>query len=302
MRSPLLLYAWLLLTNRRSVASAARVTVDGLTVDDAWLRDHCTACGNLGTLGVGARSWSSLLAASNASLVQTQVTEDTVVLHWYDGFNDTISKQWLRQHAPNESAVKPMPANQWMSVREPWSAGGNIPIVSAVGSTGNGSAAWRLELLRTLRRHGALLLKGLMPFEGDDAAQQRAVERLLQVDASPYGSIFTTQGYGIPPDELAVADKTVSWLSSRVEGNAQVSLEPHTDQSFWPEPPGLIGFHMLQPATGGGGETVLADGLAAAQILQRTDPEGYDALTRVRVEWSYTPDDSRIGDSEAAGA
>ena len=48
--------------------------------------------------------------------------------------------------------------------------------------------------------------------------QEALIERLLQVHDSPYGRVWTTQGYGIPREELVNASHQVSWLANRVEG------------------------------------------------------------------------------------
>lgn len=274
------------------------VHVGNLTVDETWLRDHCTECGDLGEIGRGQRGWSALLASAQVVLLNTTVGEGLLQMAWSDGHLQTVRIEWLHMHAPRASP-KIDPAPEAQHLREPWRRGGAIPEVDLAGAVGDGSASWRLGVLRTLRRHGAIVINGA-PVDGDDAAQRRALDQVLQVDDSPYGHVFTTQGYGIAPEELAAADQSVSWLAGRVEGDAQQSLEPHTDQSFWPNPAGVLAFHMVEPASGGGGETVVADGLAAAEILRAEDPDGFAALAETNVEWLYIPEDGRIGNGRAS--
>lgn len=64
-----------------------------------------------------------------------------------------------------------------------------------------------------------------------------------------------------------------------MEADATRRLEQHTDSAFWREPAGLLVFHMVQPASGGGGATTLVDGFAAAEALRRADPAAYDTLS-----------------------
>jgi hypothetical protein len=72
--------------------------------DEAWLRDHCAACGSLGTEpGKATRSWTALLSAAsaNASVTSTELLNGgtSVRVNWSDGLEDTIDKIWLHEHA-----------------------------------------------------------------------------------------------------------------------------------------------------------------------------------------------------------
>lgn len=69
------------------------------------------------------------------------------------------------------------------------------------------------------------------------------------------------------------------------------ALAPHTDTTYFTEPAALQAFHVLShtdgkktgPATGG--ETILADGLRAAVLLEKADPPSFEVLTKVRIPW-----------------
>ena len=280
-------------------------------IEQSWLRDHCIACGNLGAeLGKATRSWTALLSTvrTNMSVAHTELLDDgiSVRVRWSDGFNDTIDKVWLQQNAPGLSSSNLAAAEEdWISSAnyEPWTNHTAVPTMD-FGHAGN--STWRLNFYRTLRRHGIVVLETAADGVKDDSDDnlnhrdnddwmERKIEPLFQVANSPYGTIWTTQGYGIPQGELVNATKTVSWLAKRVEAVADARLEPHTDTTWWNDPASVIVFYMEEPASLGGGETILVDGLAAAEHLRMQDPDAFTALTEVGVTWQYFPEDTRLG-------
>lgn len=64
-----------------------------------------------------------------------------------------------------------------------------------------------------------------------------------------------------------------------------LGLELHTDNPYRAVPPALQVLHCLQAAPGG--ETVLADGFAAAETLRTEDPAAFDRLTRHLVPFAW---------------
>jgi hypothetical protein len=60
----------------------------------------------------------------------------------------------------------------------------------------------------------------------------------------------------------------------------QGSLPLHTDMTYMLSPPGLQVFTMIQPAENGG-ESIYADGFAAAELLRSEDPYAYHMLTSI---------------------
>ena len=137
----------------------------------------------------------------------------------------------------------------------------------AVPPSGAEAAAmmeWRLHFHRRLRREGAVLLEGGLPtpaMEEEDggseqvlAAQEAAIEAItgLRIHECDYGKVWETKGRGlrVGSAELKQAPREAKWHSSdRVEANAARALEQHTDAAFWGEPPAVLLFHMLKPAT-----------------------------------------------------
>jgi gamma-butyrobetaine dioxygenase len=66
----------------------------------------------------------------------------------------------------------------------------------------------------------------------------------------------------------------------------QRGLEPHTDNPYRDPIPGYIWLHCLTNAADGGDST-LADGYRAAQLLRERDPAAFDCLTRVSPGFRY---------------
>ena len=202
---------------------------------------------------------------------------------------------WLERHAPRSGSNLARPTylqhlpDAWLQDRQPLKDAGSIPVME-LPSTSRPTlvSPWHLRFHRALRRHGAVLLRGV-PTTEDDGVQQQALERVLPLFDSDYGRVWVTQGYGIADEELHTTGKNASWLAERVEGNARRRLEQHTDSSFWSAPAGLIFFHMVHPASGGGGESTLVDGFAAAEALRATDPGAFKTLCEVEVRFKYKP-------------
>ena len=67
---------------------------------------------------------------------------------------------------------------------------------------------------------------------------------------------------------------------------SQTFLEPHTDGTYSIDAPGLQMFCCME-REGNGGESILVDGFAIADLLRRTDPPAFETLTRVVVRSQY---------------
>ncbi len=67
---------------------------------------------------------------------------------------------------------------------------------------------------------------------------------------------------------------------------SQTFLEPHTDGTYSSDAPGLQMFCCIE-REGNGGESILVDGFAIADLLRLTDPPAFETLTRVAVRSQY---------------
>jgi hypothetical protein len=84
-----------------------------------------------------------------------------------------------------------------------------------------------------------------------------------------YGSVWSTTSAG-QADGASVADSAYG----------RGGLPLHTDMTYHRDPPGLQIFSMVQPALHGG-ESVFADGFAAADFLKAKYPEAFSILSSV---------------------
>jgi len=84
-----------------------------------------------------------------------------------------------------------------------------------------------------------------------------------------YGTVWSTTSSG-QVEGSSVADSAYG----------QEGLPLHTDMTYHRDPPGLQIFTMVQPALRGG-ESVFADGFAAAEQLRMEDPNAFETLSTV---------------------
>ncbi len=127
-----------------------------------------------------------------------------------------------------------------------------------------------LAALNDLARLGFALIRNV-PADPDG---MRAFTDLI-------GPLRTTNN-GIIEDIKALPSAEVYDLSM-----TERALEPHTDNPFrWPQP-GFVLLHCLINTTEGG-ESAMTDGFMAANELRKTDPELFEALCTVPVNWHYS--------------
>ncbi|KAK9472110.1 uncharacterized protein V1510DRAFT_418014 [Dipodascopsis tothii] len=97
-------------------------------------------------------------------------------------------------------------------------------------------------------------------------ATQALVERIAFVRPTHYG------GFWDFTSDMAKNDTAYS----------EDALRPHTDGTYFTDPPGLQLLHLLHHE-GSGGASVLVDGFRAARELRERDRDAYKTLSRVRI-------------------
>ena len=125
-----------------------------------------------------------------------------------------------------------------------------------------------LGLLDGLIGDGVVLIQGLDP---TPQAATALAERIGRVRHTVFGSMWR------------LATDVVDHLDSAYE---TTYLEPHTDGTYMTDAPGTQLFCCVE-RTGTGGESILVDGLAAAEELRRDAPEHFHVLTTVVVPARY---------------
>ena len=62
-----------------------------------------------------------------------------------------------------------------------------------------------------------------------------------------------------------------------------IALGAHTDTTYFTDPIGYQLFHLLKPATKGGGSSLFVDGFYCANVLKEIDEKAYETLKSIRI-------------------
>jgi len=158
----------------------------------------------------------------------------------------------------------------------PWDAGLD-PLPEADWHRAAGDDAALHHMLEQLRRHAFVIVRNV-PAEMDGVAA--VVERIGPMRRTNWGGIA---------DVKAIPDAYDLTMTTR-------ALEPHTDNPYREPVPGYIFLHCLVNDAEGGDST-LTDGFRVAEELRRTAPAEFDALTRVRPDFTYVDEDTILENS-----
>jgi gamma-butyrobetaine dioxygenase len=124
-----------------------------------------------------------------------------------------------------------------------------------------------LALLDSFYRHGYVVLRNTPTEEG---TVERVADRIGYMCGNNFGWTFDVRAEQAPTD-LAYTP---------------IELLAHTDQPYRQPTPGIQLLHCLRNAAPGGDST-LADGLAAALELERVDPAAFRAAVETEMEFRY---------------
>ncbi|KAI8057955.1 hypothetical protein BDF22DRAFT_724893 [Syncephalis plumigaleata] len=119
------------------------------------------------------------------------------------------------------------------------------------------------QWLQLIKQYGIGFVKDVPPNAFDT---EKLALRISHIRHTHYGRWFL----GITAD-MAHNDTAYTTLS----------LQLHTDNTYFTDPAGLQMFHILRPADKGG-ESLFLDGFNAARILYEKDPHAYRVLSTTR--------------------
>jgi gamma-butyrobetaine dioxygenase len=140
-----------------------------------------------------------------------------------------------------------------------------------LGGTGSCGAELADEALLTILdrffRHGWFLLRNTPAVAG---ALHEITAHFGRISATNFGTLFDVRTEPVPAD-LAYTP---------------FALSAHTDQPYRRPAPALQFLHTVANGAPGGASTVV-DGLAAVNTLAAIDPEAYEVLTTLLVEFRY---------------
>ena len=213
------------------------------------------------------------------------------VVDWADGVSGTYSTKWMHQTAKNWK--KPaMSRELWTGLTE--SAMRNsetlaMPFDRLIHGEGMTFA------LKVLHSYGILLITDT-PIDDGGAGIAALASSVSGSSKKNIASASLLERYRQGGTEIVLPDGTdgplrtlygsVWFTNSEVQGEGtstadsaygQGSLPLHTDLTYMLSPPGVQVFTMVKPADIGG-ESVYADGFAAAELLRAEHPRSFNML------------------------
>lgn len=239
-----------------------------------WLRDHC-ACSRCRHPQTRERLFRLIDLPERLPESRAEVTATGALrLLWppMDGFGEHESlfdPGWLRQHATPQ-------ASDTISRRERtfWDASieGSVPTVRHADFVGSedGVADW----LHALDSHGFVLLR-----DGPLADEEvlRVAERVGWPRETNFGRYFDVVSKPDPNNAAFTAE----------------ALEPHVDLPNWQRPPDFQLLYCLANEAEGGA-SLLTDGFAVADALRREDPEAFELLSTLPIDFRFQDESTDI--------
>ena len=244
-----------------SVASSpTTVTVgfsDGSSVrcNRFWLRDNCPSNGGRGSL---FRPFSVGSMDDGLTIHTAAAADGELHVAFTDGTVDRFPASVLVEAEP----VPGDDASTWRA----WGAG-HEPSEFEFGDVGAGGAGHH-ALLEAVAVDGVALVTGIP----DDPASTAEMARWLgPIRETDFGRVFDIV---TEPDPFTPSQ-------------SDTALDPHTDDPYRYSPAGVSILHCVTPCSGEGGASSIVDGLAAAESVAATDPDGFRMLTEVAVPYVH---------------
>lgn len=206
------------------------------------------------------RLFESREVVANATVAGVQVDGGAVAIRWHDGHASTFDVDWLFAElaAPRRPARPP---------RIPWAAD-TFPQPPAVAWDAIlSSRAAERRWLHDVATHGFCIVTGV---PAEDGAVARVAERFGPVHETNYGRVFDV---AVRVDATNLADTSLA-------------LSLHTDNPYRAPAPTLQLLECLESDVAGG-ETVLADGLFAANRLREGNPAAFERLVGTPIRFAY---------------
>jgi len=277
--------------------------------------------------------------ASQVNLSRVVAAGSFLQLYWSDGAEQSVPAVWLRQSSPAPDACDPLSGQKlfdlalleeepgvcaaWLNesggvdlilspdghqtrfealqlrswdrpavgaeeARQPWPERGNDALSTADYAAIFADRRARLAWLQALWRDGAALLSGASAELETGAA---VIGLFGQVRETNYGRSFAVVAKP-GPNNLAYSS---------------VGLGPHSDNPYRDPVPGLQVLHCLENSASGG-DTILVDGIAAAEFLREVAPEDFALLSRIPAHFRFRDRDADLRSAsplielDAAGA
>lgn len=227
-----------------------------------WLRFNC-ACETCGDLDSGIGTVMMADIPEDVSPREAGVDErGRLCVVWdHDGHESRFEPDWLRANCYSEAARLARRHRPTL-----WDASfiDRIPSFD-YGQVVEDDAA-RLEAFEHLRDYGFARMRGA----------PRTFDTLMDF-ADLFGHRITSDSLG-PYSDIKTREKQLFFT------DIPAALPKHTDQCYRHSPLGINFFHCLR-TSGVGGETVLADAFEIARVLRETEPEAFELLSTVPIQF-----------------
>jgi gamma-butyrobetaine dioxygenase len=227
-----------------------------------WLRDNCR-CTQCRHPGNGQKLYEITDLPADLALRNSHVTENHgLEVTWSDGHSSTFQADWLHDHDLSTASR----AERQPAVRL-WGAeiGNTVPVGDWPQMLADSNK--ELEWLEHYTALGFGLLKNV-PVESGMVAE--VGDRLGFVRITNYGRLFDV--VSVPnPNNLA---------------NTALGLGVHSDNPYRHPSPGIQLLHCLE-ADAPGGDTLLVDGFAAAELLRIEDSDAFTLLSTVPMSFRF---------------
>ena len=234
------------------------------TLHPQWLRDRTIEPGQVDATN-RQRLFTPRDLPADLAVVDCHLEGDHLVVSFTDGHSARLAVESIARLLGWEPDPEQPPAS------EPWfEPPATVPTADWAGigwSDRGGDAAALIDLLDDFYRHGYVVLRGTPVEEGTVA---RVGERMGYVFGQNFGRVFDVRVEPQPTDLAYTA----------------VELLAHTDLPYRREPPGIQLLHCLVNEASGG-ESTMADGLAAALTLAAEAPSLHRALVEIEVDYRY---------------
>ncbi|GAB7351437.1 hypothetical protein MBLNU459_g2103t1 [Dothideomycetes sp. NU459] len=233
-------------------------------VSNRWLRDQCP-CNQCVHPETRQRQLETFKIDRNVSISSfsiLQSEEPLVKVEWQDGHLSVYSQSLLERSKRRALEFQ----RRGLSKRSLFTSDiAKAPPTVDYQSImqGHGIGEWT----RQINTHGFSFVEGCPV---DPIATQKLLEQIGPIRETHYGGFY---------------DFT-SNMASKDTAYTTLSLEAHTDTTYFSDPAGLQMFHMLSHTGGSGGESLLVDGFAAAAQLYHEDKEAYRILSTVPI-WAH---------------
>lgn len=245
------------------VSEAIKVDfIDGTSSEfsNLWLRDNCQCPNCFHKIALGR---NFLMEDLKVDLHPTNIQEtaDGIKVDWNDGHHSEFRGEWLHQRSFTPSARQNF-RNVYGQRRIPWGNDHTLPKYTYQDLMSDDKIL--LDWLLNMEKTGAAIVKNT---PAHDTAGCELLNHIGFVKPTHYGL------------HSPVVNRPVT--NNVAYSNAKLGL--HNDLAQYEYMAGVIFIQCLKQHIGTGGESVVSDGLYAAEYLRRVHPEVFQTLTSTDV-------------------